>query len=191
MDWPLVQRWFGLSRLAEISGVDASTVQRWQHRRAIPVRRVGRGTDRTYTLEDALHVAIIAEMSRMGLAITAKRAELSGVVLGYPDYRLRDDPCIDSLGSLALVPIPGEGDWLIEPRLERASEAGSYTVIGLAQIVKASSEQIMQLKTCHELCLISSYCPAKILARSKTETFHLMCIAAFWPRLFRRTAQIP
>lgn len=136
MHWPLVQRRFGLSMLVEISGVDAATIKRWQNRGTMRFPRVGSGTDRTYTINDALHLAIVAEMARLGLTITGKGADLADALAGYAGYRLRDDPWIARLEAVALVPVSDEDDWSLEPQLDRAAEAGSYTVIGLARIVE-------------------------------------------------------
>jgi hypothetical protein len=136
MHWPLVRKTFNLSRLAEISGVDKGTIQRWQIRGCMPVVAVGRGTDRAYHLSDALHVAIIAEMGVLGLKITGKGADLSAAIVWHAEYRLKDNPSIAALGSLALVPLPAEGDWLMDHDLSRAIAGGSCTIVALAQIAE-------------------------------------------------------
>lgn len=136
MQWPLLRKTFNLTGLAEISGIDKATIKRWQIRGCMPVVAVGTGTDRAYTLSDALHVATIAEMSVLGLKITGKGAELSAAIVWHVEHRLKDDPRIDALGSLALVPLPAEDDWLMDHDLGRALSGGSCTVIALSQIAE-------------------------------------------------------
>lgn len=137
MQWPMVRKPFNLSRLSEISGVDKATIQRWQIRGCMPVVAVGRGTDRAYTLSDALHVAVIAEMGVLGLKITGKGVELSAAIVWNAERLLRDNPSIAALGSVALVPLPEEDDWLMDHDLSRALAGGSCTVVALSQIAES------------------------------------------------------
>lgn len=92
MDWsrhyPIAKDRFGLSELARISGVPVPTIERWMHRKAIRVQKVGRGKDRAYTIWQAIHVAIIAEMSLMGMQVTGKGADVSLAPLGYVRHRV-------------------------------------------------------------------------------------------------------
>lgn len=134
MQWPVSPARFSLRRMVEISGVDGRTIKRWQQRGTMKVARIGAGTDRAYTLSQALHAAIISQMSRLGLGITGHGADLSDALLGFAEMRLREDPEIARLGPVALTPIPDEQDWVMEPRLNRAAEAGSYVVIDLGRI---------------------------------------------------------
>lgn len=134
MQWPLIRKRFGLSDLAEISGADVASIQRWQHRGAITVRPIGRGKVRTYSVSEALHVAVIAEMGIMGLTITGKGAVLSNAITWYIEHLLREDPRIDALGSIALVPVPDESDWLMDKDLPRAIAGGRCIILGLSRI---------------------------------------------------------
>ncbi len=100
------------------------------------VARIGARTYRAYTLSDALHAAIISQMTRLGLGITGHGADLADALLGWACMRLRDDRQIACLFPLALIPIPDERDWFIEPYPDRAAEAGSYVVIDLGRIAE-------------------------------------------------------
>jgi hypothetical protein len=73
-------------------------------------------------------------MSRLGLGITGHGADLADALLGFAEMRLRDDRESTRLGSVELIPNPEEQDWFIEPRLDRAAEAGSYVVVDLGRI---------------------------------------------------------
>lgn len=132
----VVQRRFGLSMLVEISGVDAATIKRWQNRGTMKFPRVGFGTDRTYTINDALHLAIVSEMAGLGLTITGKGADLADSLAGYAGCRLRDDPSIERLGSAALIPRSEESDWLMDANVENAICIGHCIIFNLGRIAE-------------------------------------------------------
>lgn len=138
MDWsrhhPIAKDRFGLSELARISGVDAATIRRWIHRGALKVPPVGRGRDRAYTIWQAVHVAIIADMSRMGLLITSKGADLSLALLGYVRHRVARDGDAREVGPVSLTIVPDTDDWGIRPA-EWMLTGESCITIGLESII--------------------------------------------------------
>lgn len=135
MQWPLLRKPFNLSRLADISDVEKATIKRWQIRECMPVVAVGSGFDREYTLSDALHVAVIAEMAAVGLTITGNGAMLSAGIVWHVERHFQENPNLDSLGPLALVPVRGEDDWEMEPRIDRVI-GGTCIILGLRPIVE-------------------------------------------------------
>lgn len=148
MDWsrhhPVARDRFSLSTLAHISGVDAATVRRWIHRGALDLPPVGRGRDRAYTIWNAIHVAIIADMSRMGLPITGKGADLSLALLGYVRHRVARDGDASEVGTVSLTIVPDTDDWGIRPA-EWVLTGESCITIGLRLIVKAVVERFEAL----------------------------------------------
>lgn len=141
MNWsqhyPIARDQFGLSRLAAVSGVEVSLIQTWHHRGVVPVPRIGRGKVRRYDIFEALHLAIVAEMSRLGLSITGAGSTLSEALLGFLRFEIASNGTLDNVASIALVPIDGERDWCVERRMDRALTYGvSFVVIGLRDIVE-------------------------------------------------------
>ncbi|MCJ2128674.1 hypothetical protein [Methylobacterium sp. E-045] len=137
MDWsrhhPVAKDRFGLSTLAHVSGVDAPTIQRWIHRKAIREQKIGSGRDRSYTIWQAIHFAIIAEMSRLGLSITGKGADLSLALLGYVRHRAARDGDLSDVGAVSLTLVPDTDDWGIRPA-EWVLTGESCITIGLGLI---------------------------------------------------------
>lgn len=132
--WPNAHEKFGLSRLAEVSGVSANRIRQWQQRGAFKVRRIGRGRVRAYDIWDALLCALIAEMSELGLEITGKGESLSGALEGYVWHRTRSDRDLSRLDSLALI--RDGADYLLSPLPACSNHSGSFVVIGLRNVVE-------------------------------------------------------
>lgn len=144
MDWsrhdPIARERFGASQLAHVSGVNAATIRRWIHRGAMEVPPIGRGRDRAYTLWQAIHVAIIAEMSRLGLSITGKGAGLSLALLGYVRFRIASNGDARNIEPMSLIPLPQFDDWGIRPA-EWVLNGESCITIGLGNVVQKIVER--------------------------------------------------
>ena len=136
LEWPETPKPFGLSRLVEISRVDAPTIKRWNHRGAIRFRRVPIGKVRHYHLTDALDLAVIAEMARLGFPITGKGALLTEAVAGKIDYAVSDDRDVSRLKPIAFVPIEGADDYEVHDDIAAAAEAGTHIVVDLKRITE-------------------------------------------------------
>ncbi|WP_181017257.1 MerR family transcriptional regulator [Methylobacterium sp. V23] len=129
-----------MSELARISCVDAATIRRWIHRGALKVPPIGRGRNRAYTPWQAIHVAIIADMSRMGLPITGKGADLSLALLGYVRNRVARDGDVSEMGPVSLTIVPDADDWGIRPD-EWMLTGESCITIGVGLIVGRVAER--------------------------------------------------
>ncbi len=141
MDWrthtPIAKERIGLNELAEAAGVPRGMISSWSLRGAIVFRGVGRGRTRSYTIWQAVHLAIIAEMSAMRLSVVGPGADLTEAMLGYARHRLAEGA---TPGCIALVPEPGGLDWTIHPVADVGS-CGSCIVLDLGRIVGGVAER--------------------------------------------------
>ena len=132
-DHPPAADTFTLARLEAISGVKAATILRWQDRKAICVPPVGAGKPRMYSLWDAMHVAVVAEMTILRLQITGSGQDLSLSLTRYIRTHLIKNGHTDELRSVALW---WDGGALKMSQDADADRPGSYIVIGLPQVAK-------------------------------------------------------
>jgi hypothetical protein len=79
-------------------------------------------------------VAIIADMSRIGLPITGKGADLSLALLGYVRHRVALDGDARDVGSVSLTMVPDTDDWGIRPS-EWVPTGESCIIIGLRKLI--------------------------------------------------------
>lgn len=127
----------GLRSVAVAAGVAPAMIGAWAARGAISFRGVGRGHGRSYTLWQAIHLAIIAEMASLRLSIVGPGAVLSEGMMDYVRHQITGVG-LDSVGRIALVPERGGLDWVIHP-ITDVSGDGSCIVLDLGRIVAGVS----------------------------------------------------
>ncbi|KQO71351.1 hypothetical protein ASF22_15630 [Methylobacterium sp. Leaf87] len=123
---------FGLQEFARISGVKSLKLQSWQIRGAMKFAPIGTGNERLYTLWDAIHAAVILEMTKVGLCITADGADLSKSLAGYVRVHLMKHGHLDGLRPVVLW--WDKGDLLMNLDPQQIERSGSYIVFGLREV---------------------------------------------------------
>ncbi|MCJ2032803.1 hypothetical protein [Methylobacterium sp. J-068] len=102
-------------------------------------------------------MAIIADMSRMGLPITGKGADISLAFLGYVRHRVARDGDLSDVGPVSLTIVPETDDWGIRPA-EWVLTGESCITIGLTYIVDATADN-------YKSCSSAKGCIKNIRAR--------------------------
>ena len=130
---PPVSEMFTLGHLEMISGVRATTILRWQIRKAIHVPPVGTGNPRLYCIWDAVHAAVIAEMTMLGLRITGDGQDLSLSLTRYIRTHLIRNSNAEGLRPVAIWWEHGSLLMDLDADVERP---GSFVTFSLRQVAE-------------------------------------------------------
>jgi hypothetical protein len=133
--YPKRSQKFGLQEFARISGVKSLKLQSWQIREAMRFAPIGTGNERLYSLWDAIHAAVILEMTKVGLRITGDGAVLSKSLAGYVRVHLMKYGNVDALRPVVLW--WEKGDLLMSLDPQQIGRAGSHIVFGLREVAQS------------------------------------------------------
>ncbi|MDR7038153.1 hypothetical protein J2X36_002909 [Methylobacterium sp. BE186] len=104
------------------------------------VGQLGSGKVRSYSLSDAIHLAIIAGLAKMGLSITGSGETLSTGLHMYACMHLREHGHLDNFAPVALT--PDGDDWLTQPNFDTVHPERQYVVMRMRGIVREVFQRI-------------------------------------------------
>lgn len=150
MDWAeehVAPHTFGLNDLAAISGVPVPTIQSWQWRGAVRVRRPGKGRPRRYTVWDALELAAIAELSRLCVRPSRSGPDLATALVGLVRYHVALDAELVSLPDVVLLFPCQDGGWEMSAADSSEKPKGSHLACDIRIVATEIAERFGQKMT--------------------------------------------
>jgi DNA-binding transcriptional MerR regulator len=142
MDWsrhdPIPAEWYGRGRVAELAGVQPVALTNWQKSGAVSFVSTGKGITRRYSIWDVLHLAIIAELHRMGVQTSGTGALLSESLTAFVRWHLKRDGDLSRVPHALAVYATGDRDWYFSAAL---APACSHFVVNLRSVVDAIEDR--------------------------------------------------
>lgn len=114
MDWsehdPIPAARFGRGRVAELAGIQPTCLTNWRAAGALDLPEVGKGKVRLYSVWDAVHFAIVAELSRMGVALNGPCTNLGNALATFVRWHVKRDGHLENVPTALVVYPTGDRD---------------------------------------------------------------------------------